>query len=147
MNRAQKIARYSLSVLFPVFLLSLAMTYWIGSTCGWHKSVLGLSFLGLSCIAGFGPLIFRKDKTQTVQRDERDTLIELRALYAGYSACYCYFLTVAMTLLFTHDLHEAVQVIWLLPLFIGGYVITELVHSIAILSQYGWKSPGRIQDE
>lgn len=137
MNRAQKIAWYSITVLMIVFFIALGMVYWIGTTEGWDKSALGLCFLGLSCIAGTGPLVFRQDKTQNVQRDERDTLIELRALYAGYSACYCYFLATGMTLVLTHDIHEAVQVMWLLPMLIGGYVVTELVHSIAILSQYG----------
>lgn len=137
MNRTQKIAWYSLSVIAVVLLLTAVITYWVVTKGGWHKSASGLCAIGLSCIAGIGPLIFRRDKTQTVQRDERDALIELRALYVGYSGCYCYFAIAGMTLVSLHGFNGAVPVKWLIPFLVGGYVAAELVRSITILSQYG----------
>ncbi len=140
MNRQQKIAWYSITVLSAVLLLTAAMAYWFVTKFGWQTIALGLCFIGFSCIAGIGPLIFRKDKTQTVHLDERDYLLELRASFAGFSACYCYFVMASITILLSHGFSGTVLVAWLTPLFAGGYVIAEFVRSIAILTQYGWRN-------
>ncbi len=143
MNRQQKIAWYSITVIAAVLLLTIAVTYWVVAKCGWQKSGSGLCTIELSCcIAGIGPLIFRKDKTKTVQRDERDFLFELRASYAGFSACYCYFVIAGMAILLSHGFSGTISVTWLIPLFVGGYVTAEFVRSIAILAQYGWRTKG-----
>ena len=103
MNRQQKIAWYSITVLSAVLFLTFAVTYWVVAKCSWPKSVLGLCTIGLSCVAGIGPLIFRKDKTQAVHSDERDYLLELRASFAGFGACYCYFVIAGMAILLLHE--------------------------------------------
>ena len=139
MNRAQKIAWYSITVLSAVLLLTFAVTYWAVAKCGWQKSVSGLCTIGLSCIAGIGPLIFRKDKSQVVHSDERDYLFDLRASFAGFGACYCYFAIAGMAILLSHGFSGTVSVTWLIPLLVGGYFTAELVRSIAILTQYGWR--------
>jgi len=138
MNRQQKIAWYSITVLSAVLLLSFAVTYWAVAKCGWQKSVSGLCTIGLSCIAGIGPLIFRKDKCQPVPSDERDYLFELRATSAGFGACYCYFVIAGMAILLSHGFSGTILVTWLIPLLVGGYFTAEFVRSIAILNQYGW---------
>ncbi len=136
MNRAQKIAWYSITVLSAVLLLTFVVTYWAVAKCGWQESASGLCTIGLSCIAGIGPLIFRKDKTQTVYSDERDNLFELRASFAGFGACYCFLVIAGMTLLLLHDMSGTMSVTWLIPLLVGSYVTAEFVRSISILIQY-----------
>ncbi|MHC4160090.1 MAG: hypothetical protein ACYSSO_13550 [Planctomycetota bacterium] len=138
MNRQQKIAWYSISVLSAVFLLTFAVTYWVVAKCGWQKSVPGLCTIGLSCIAGIGPLIFRKDKRQTVHSDERDYLLELHASFAGFGASYCFFVIAGMAILLSHGFSGTISVTWLIPLLVGSYFTAEFVRSIAILIQYGW---------
>ena len=140
MNRQQKIAWYSITVLSAVLVLTFAITYWVVAKCGWQKSVSGLCTIGLSCIAGIGPLIFRKDKRQAVHSDERDYLLELRASFAGFGACYCYFAIAGMAILLLHGFSGTILITWLIPLLVGGYVTAEFVRSIAILAQYGWRT-------
>ena len=115
MNRQQKIAWYSITILSTVLLLTFAVTYWAVTKCGWQLIASGLCTIGLSCIAGIGPLIFRKDKTQTVHCDERDYLLELRASSAGFGACYCYFVIAGMAILLSHGFGGTVSVTWLSP--------------------------------
>lgn len=138
MNRQQKIAWYSISVLSAVLLLTFVMTYWVVAKCGWQKSASGLCVIGLSCIAGIGPLIFRKDKKQTIHSDERDYLLELRASFAGFGASYCFFVIAGMAILLSHGFSGTISVTWLIPLLVGGYFTAEFVRSITILTQYGW---------
>jgi len=137
MNRAQKIAWFSIIVLSTVLLFTFAVTYWAVAKCGWQKSVSGLCVVGLSSIAGIGPLIFHRDKTQIVHSDERDYLFDLRASLAGFSACYCYFAVAGIVILLSHGFSGVISVKSLIPLLVGSYVISEFVRSIAILGQYG----------
>ena len=107
---------------------------------GWERIELGLCTIGLSCIAGIGPLIFRKDKRQAVHSDERDYLFDLRASFAGFGACYCFFVIAGMAILLSHGFSGDISVTWLIPLLVGGYFTAEFVRSIAILTQYGWRT-------
>ena len=139
MNRQQKIAWYSITVLSAVLLLAAAMTYWFVTKFGWQRIELVLCHIGFGCIAGIGPLIFRKDKTQTVHSDERDYLLDLRASVAGFGACYCFFVIAGLAILFLHGFNGTVSVGILPGLIAGSYVTAEFVRSIAILTQYGWR--------
>lgn len=143
MNRQQKIAWYSITVLSAVLLFTAAMTYWFVTKFGWQRIELGLCHIGFACIAGIGPLIFRKNKTQAVDTDERDYLFELRASFAGFAASYCFLVIIGTAILLVHllghGLESTISVFILPPLIGGSYVTAEFVRSIAILSQYGWR--------
>lgn len=140
MNRQQKIAWYSITVLSAVLLFTLAMTYWFVTKFGWERIELGLCHIGFACIAGIGPLIFRKDKRKTVQFDERDYLFELRASIMGFGTAYCFLVITGIIILLLHGLSGNVSVFILPPLIAGSYFTAEFARSIAILTQYGWRS-------
>jgi hypothetical protein len=135
----QKIAWYSISVLTAVLLFTAAKTYLVVTEFGWQRIEWGLYNIAFSAIAGIGPLIFRKDKTQAVHSDERDCLFNLRASSAGFGACYCYFVAAIIAILESHGFNGTISVAWLIILLVGGYIIAEFVHAIAILTQYGWR--------
>ena len=138
MNRQQKIAWYSITVLSIVLLITAVMSWWFVAKFGWQRIDLGLCHIGFACIAGLGPLIFRKNKTLTVQTDERDYLLELRAVSAAFGASYCFFVITGMAILIYHGFTATVSVSILVPLIAGSYFTAEFARAIAILIQYGW---------
>ncbi|MHC4111932.1 MAG: hypothetical protein ACYSUY_12725 [Planctomycetota bacterium] len=144
MNRAQKIAWFNLVVI----LIGLGL-------CGIAVAVLaflafvaelplraalgGLGFIGIIGFTGLSPLLFRKAKGQ-VEFDERDHLYNMRAWFAGYCASYLFFVIVCMTTWFIYGPKGIISVNVLPLTAIGGVIALILVHSIAILGQYGEKS-------
>ena len=138
MNRQQKIAWYSITILSAVLLLTAVMSYWFVTKFGWERLDLGLCHIGFGCIAGLGPLIFHKNKTQAVHCDERDYLFDLRASSGGFGASYCFLVITGMAFLISHGFKGTVPVNILVFLIAGSYVTAEFVRSIVILTQYGW---------
>jgi len=146
MNRWQKIAWYNLVVvLISLVLCGIAVTVlaYLASVAErpLRAALGGLGFLGVIGFAGLSPFLFRKTKGQ-VEFDERDQLYNMRAWFAGYCASYLFFVVVCMTTWFIYGPKGAISVNILPLTALGGLMALILVHSLAILGQYGWTSKG-----
>ena len=141
MNRAQKIA-WSYLILISIGLLaSVAVIIALYPKLGMPGALRGFGCIGLGGLGALSPLVFRKDH-QEVQLDERDRLFQQRAWFAGYCASYLFFVVVGMTTWFMYGPKGTISVNVLPLTVIGGLMALTLVHSVAILEQYGWTNKG-----
>jgi hypothetical protein len=136
MNRACKIARFTVIVISTSCLLSGAAFLILYFKLGLPKASAGLAFLGISGLAGFAGLIYKKDEDQVVC-DERDVEINRKAALAGFCTAYLVMGLACMLPFFVLGPRGTIFVQWLPMIFMGGGLSHYLVHSIAILVQYG----------
>ena len=146
MNRAQKIAWFNLVVILIGLVLSgIAVAVLAFLTLVAERplraSLGGLGFMGIIGLTGLSPFLFRKAKGQ-VEFDERDQLYNMRAWFLGFCASYLLFVIVCMTTWFIYGPKGTISVNVLPLTVIGGFMALALVHSIAILAQYGWTGKG-----
>ena len=139
MNRAQKIA-WSLVIAvsfgFVVSCIAVAIFY---VKVGMPKALLGFGFMGIAGLAGFSPLIFKKDKGK-VTFDERDRLIKRNAALAGFAASYLFVGAACMIPFSVLGPKGVISVRWLPYIFAGAALSSFFVHSVAVLVQYGWRN-------
>lgn len=85
MNRAQKIALFTLVMLVVALVLSLiaVCVAYFGFGLPLRRAASGFGFIGVMGLSALAPLLFRKNK-QEVQLDERDLLIKRKAMLAAY---------------------------------------------------------------
>ena len=141
MNRAQKMALTMVITTLSAFLLSCIAVAILYFKVGMPRALLGFLLMCLSGLAGFSPLIFKKDKGKVIF-DERDKLIKRRAALAGFGASYL-FVGLACMIPFSILGPEAtISVIWLPNIFMGTGLSLFFVTSVAILVQYGWTNKG-----
>ncbi len=146
MNRLQKIAWFNLVVILTGLVLSsiavavLAFVAFVAER-PLRAALGGLGFMGIIGFIGLSPFLFRKAKGQ-VEFDERDQLFRMRAWFLGYCASYLFFVIVCMTTWFIYGPKGTISVNVLPLTVIGGFMALALVHSIAILAQYGWTGKG-----
>ena len=97
--------------------------------------------MGLAGIGGLAQLFFKKDPGK-VEYDERDREIQRRAALAGFGMAYLVVGIVTMGPFIILGPNSPITTNWL-PLIFGAAGITHFyTWSIAILTQYGWKSEG-----
>ena len=84
MNKAQKIAWFNIIVLGTTASLTGVSILVVWLIAGMPRALGGLGFLGLCGVMGLSPLIFRR-KEGEVSFDERDQLINYRAVLFAYS--------------------------------------------------------------
>lgn len=136
MNRSQKIAWFLITVLSVTIVLTLAAFGILYARFGMPVALAASGFMGLSGLAGFAPVIFKKDEG-AVDFDERDKLINMRSALAGFGFSFLFVGLACMVPFFVFGPQASMQVFWL-PLIFGGAGITVyIVHSVAILVQYG----------
>ncbi len=132
MNQAQKNAWFKLKVAAVYVPLSLLMI--IVSLIAGQMLVTLIGFLVLSVAAlimGLSWLLARKEPGR-VTFDERDATIEKKAHYVGYCILWCIFIATCLIAIPTAGF----------AILATTLVIVQLVESIAILVQYGWKIKG-----
>ena len=139
MNRAQKIAWVFVVTLSGALVLSLVAVGVLYFYVGMPRALLGFSFMGLSGLAGLAPLICKKDPG-AVPADERDQLFHRRAAIAGFATTYLLFGAACMIPFFLLGPKAMISVKWLPAIYMGAGLAHYLVHSLTILSQYGWTS-------
>lgn len=139
MNRAQKIAWFSLIVILIALILSVTAVGLLYFVVGlpMHRALGGSGLMGFCGLIGLSPLIFRKEKGK-VGFDERDLVIQKRALLAAYITFWVLFVVAAMIPFFVLGPKGVISVQILPAMVIGGLIITTLVQSIVILEEYGW---------
>ncbi len=143
MNRAQKIAWFNLVVILIGLVLcgiAVAVLAFVAER-PLRAALGGLGFIGIIGFTGLSPFLFRKAKGQ-VEFDERDQLYNMRAWFLGFCASYLLFVIVCMTTWFIYSPKGTISVNVLPLTVIGGFMALMLVHSIAILAQYGWGGKG-----
>lgn len=106
---------------------------------GMPKAMAGLGFMGIAGFAGLGPLIFKKDPGK-VTCDERDKLLNSRAAVAGFASSFLITGIACMLPFFVLGPKATISIHWLPMIFMAAGLVSFLVHSIAILSQYGWRN-------
>jgi len=143
MNRAQKIARFNLIVILTALILSvtaIGVTYFfVGFAFG------GFGFMGITGLMGLSPLLYKKERDK-VSLDERDQLINYRAVLAAYSVFWLVFTAACMIPWWIIGPSGSISVnvsVNVLPIMLFGIGITlMLVHSSVILVQYGRQDKG-----
>jgi hypothetical protein len=136
MNRAYKIARFTVIVILTSCVLSGAACLIIYLTLGLPKAGTGLAFLGICGLLGFTPFMYRKDRGK-VLCDERDIEINRRAALAGFGTAYLVMGLACMLPFFMLSPRGSISVQWLPMIFMGGGLSHYLAYSVAILVQYG----------
>lgn len=135
MNRTQKIAVFNLVVFGTSLLLAAIAVTVLYLLFGWPRANVGLAFIGFSGIAGFSPIIFRKQK-DVIDVDERDKLINRTAAFGGFAASYLWFCITGTA--FVNLMEPIFLKKFGLPVMIfGGMYVVFIVHSVLILVQYG----------
>jgi hypothetical protein len=136
MNRVQKMAWWTLywaAIALVLSGIAMAVLY---SIWGFPVAYAGAAFLGLFGFIGLGPIIFRKDKGP-VTCDERDRLINQRAALASFVTSYMVMGLACMVPFFVLGYQAQVSICWLPNIFMAGGITCFVVHSVAILIQYG----------
>jgi hypothetical protein len=100
------------------------------------RALGGFGFIGIAGLAGLSPLLFKKDK-EKVQYDERDLLIQKKALLGAYSIFWFLFVLAAMIPFFVLGPKGTISVKYLAMMVGGGMITVILVQSIVTLEQYG----------
>jgi hypothetical protein len=145
MNRAQKQAWFTLSVLAVAFGLSLAtfcVGYFILGVPARHAAA-GFGFMGLGGLVGLLPLLFRNDKAK-VQCDERDLMIQRRAALAAYGTFWVLFVAAAMIPWFVIGPKGTITVNYLPWMVLGGMFVVMAVQALVTLEQYGGTGKGEL---
>lgn len=140
MNRAQKMAWFSLIMVTLGFVLSLISVGVLHFGCGlpMRRAAGGFGFIGVMGLSAMAPLLFKKNKGK-VELDERDLLIKNKATTAAYCGFWPIFVIAAMAPFFIYGPDGVVSVKYLCSMVFGGLFIVILVHSLVTLQEYGWK--------
>ena len=152
MNRAQKIAWSYLITVSIGFILSIIAVVVFYLIFGMPKALWGFVFMvigllgcfvlmGIGGLGVFYQLILKKGQGK-VRFDERDQLFYMRAWFLGYCASYLFFVIVCMTTWFIYGPKGTISVNVLPLTVMGGFLALMLVHSLAILWQYGRREKG-----
>ena len=136
MNRAYKIARFSVIVILASCALSGTAFGILYLKFGLPKASAGLAFLAICGLVGFTPFMYKQDKGK-VLCDERDMEINRRAALVGFTTAYLVVGLACMVPFFVMGPQGTTSVQWLPMIFMGAGISHYLAHSIAILVQYG----------
>ena len=136
MNRWQKIAWSFVITISAGFVLSCIAVAILYVKVGMPRAVAGFAFMGIVGLAGFSPLIFRKDKGR-VTFDERDALIKKNAAHAGFAGAFLFTCFACMIPFFILGPKASISVSWLPHIWGGTFLTQFLFYSVAILVEYG----------
>ena len=141
MNRMQKVAWWLVVWISAGVVGSAAViaVLYFKFDMPMSKAISGLGLLGIAGLGGLGPLIFGKDKGK-VTCDERDRLINNRAALAGFAVAYLVTGILCMLPFSILGPQATISITWLPMIFAGTGLTSFLVHSVAILVQYGWRN-------
>ena len=136
MNRAQKIAWFTLIVAGIGSVISIIVVVLLAAKFGFPKAFAGFACMAVTGLAGFAGVIFRKDKGQ-VTFDERDKDIHIKACWAGFGASYGFVGVICMSTWFANGPDGTVSANLLPNIFIGAMITMIIAQSITTLIQYG----------
>ena len=138
MNRFQKLAWFTLIVILIALTLSaiaVSVLYFVVDL-PMQRALGGFGFMGITGLIGLSPVLYKKERGK-VSFDERDELINYRAVLAAYSVFWLVFTAACMIPWSIIGPSGSISVN-VLPIMLFGIGITlALVHSLVILIQYG----------
>ena len=139
MTRPQKFALFNVVVISVVVVLTGATVGVLALTIGMPGARGGLGVMGLFGVLGLSPFLFRKGR-DVVDFDEREVLINYRAVLAAYSLFFPAF-TLACMIPWLVMARGATVPVYMLPIMLCGVCMgLTFVHSAAVLIQHGRKS-------
>ena len=143
MNKTQKIERFNLIVILTALTLSAiaVSVFYFVVDLPIRRALGGLGFLGIAGLIGLSPILFGKRRGQ-ISFDERDQLIHIRATVVAYSVFWLVFAAACMIPWWILETGAAIPVVVLPAMLAGGFVIVQLVQSVATLVQYGRSHKG-----
>ena len=136
MNRFQKIAWFNLIVIAASLTFSGAAVGILAIMHGMPTALGGLGFLGILGLMGLSPILFRGKRNQ-VSFDERDQLINYRAVLGAYSVFWLVFTAACMIPWSIIGPSGSISVNVLPIMLCGIGIALTLVHSVATIIQYG----------
>jgi hypothetical protein len=141
MNRAQKIAWFQLAVVGIAVVMSVILTLAFRRKYGYEFVEAWWLAVGYSTplliFAVLGPaFIFRKKKGK-VDFDERDLMIDRRAMIVSFGATYMFFILVCFVTWLAAGLDSPIPAYWLLRIVTGGWLTSIVGHSLTTLVCYG----------
>jgi hypothetical protein len=143
MNRTQKIARFNLiviSIALTLSLMAIGVFYFIfGLPIRGAFSSFG--FLGICGLIGLTPFLFKKEGGN-ISFDERDLLIHRNATLIAYSVFWVFFTAGCMIPWWILKTGASIPVAVLPAMLAAGFIIVQIVQSVAVLVQYGWAVRG-----
>ncbi|MBN2313490.1 MAG: hypothetical protein JXM79_06140 [Sedimentisphaerales bacterium] len=141
MNRAQKMAWFSLIMVTLGFVLSLLSVGVLHFAYGlpMRRAAGGFGFIGIMGLSAMAPLLFKKDKGK-VKLDERDLLIKNKATMAAYCGFWPVFVVAAIVPFFIYGPDGMVSVKYLCSMVFVGMFIVIFVQSLVTLQEYGWRA-------
>ncbi len=143
MNRSQKIARFNVIVILTALILSgiaVSVLYFFVDL-PIRGAFGGFGFMGITGLMGLSPFLYKKERDK-VSLDERDQLINYRAVLAAYSVFWLIFTAACMIPWWIIGPSGSISVN-VLPIMLFGIGMTlMLVHSVVILIQYGRRDKG-----
>ena len=143
MNRFQKLARFNLIVILIALTLSAiaVSVFYFVVDLPIRRAFGGFGFMGITGLIGLSPILYKKERGK-VSFDERDELINYRAVLAAYSVFWLVFTAACMIPWSIIGPSGSISVN-VLPIMLFGIGITlALVHSLVILIQYGRREKG-----
>jgi len=141
MNRAQKMAQFSLIVILialTLCVIAVGVLYFVVGL-PMRQALSGFAFIAICGLTGLSPLLYKKERGK-VSFDERDLLIHRKASLAAYSIFWFLFVLAAMVPFFVLGPKGTISVKYLPAMVFGGMVTVMLVQSIVTLEEYGWRS-------
>jgi hypothetical protein len=142
MNRAQKIAWFNLASIACGFIV-FALLAWIlvadrvlVPNAG-KISALALAYL---CLVALGSRRLFLAEQGKVSIDERDEMIRKSASLVAYGTFFCVFSLIIMGLFFFLGPTGSISVAAIPLVWVSGLAFVIVVHSAAILVQYGWRN-------
>lgn len=136
MKRIQKIAWAFVIMISLGLILSSIATLTLHFKVGWPKARAGFAFMAIAGLAGFSPLIFRKDKGK-VAFDERDRLIKHKAALGSFALSYIFVGLACMIPVTVLGSNTLIKVHWLADIWAGTALTAFFTWAIVILIQYG----------
>ena len=140
MNKTQKSAWFGLVATLAFLLLSLFLFIEIAIL---KKMLLPMNLLGATLLFGVGVasviFICKKQSPIEVETDERDKLIQTRAIVVSFISVGVLLALTCLILRFIIGISGTIAVweLTLINFFI--FYVALLVYSVAILVQYGWR--------
>ncbi|MFA6186803.1 MAG: hypothetical protein WC770_06295 [Phycisphaerae bacterium] len=139
MNRAQKMALFNLICLAVLLVMSFIFVSWVWASCGESyalKLIAGLTDIWVIIILAillFSEIWSKKHHAHQISFDERDLLIQTKALHIGFLSLLASFLYMRWLIVPS----DGLVVIWL-PVLLGVTTyISVFVYSVVILVLYG----------
>ena len=141
MNRGQKIAWFQLGVIGIVTVASIILmaifmrkyeyefleAWWLGS--GYACPVLTLTVLG--------PLVILRKRKGRIDCDERDLMIDRRAMVIAFGSTYVFFIGVCFTTWIAAGFDKPIPAYWLIRIVLGGWVTSVVAHALTTIVCYG----------